>query len=42
MNALNIDFTISKDVYDPEFVEKILESREQAKNGEITRVKKED
>lgn len=42
MNALNIDFTISKNVYDPDFVEKILESREQAKNGKVTRVKKED
>jgi hypothetical protein len=29
-------------VYDPDFVEKILESREQAKNGKVTRVKKED
>lgn len=42
MKALNIDFTISKDMYNPEFVEKILESREQAKNGDVTRVKKEN
>ena len=42
MNALNIDFTISQNVYDPDFVEKILESREQAKNEEVIRVKKED
>lgn len=42
MNALNVDFTISKDVYDPEFVEKISESREQAKNEEVIRIENED
>ena len=28
--------------YNPEFVEKVLESKQQVKNGKVTRVKKED
>lgn len=31
MQALKIKFEISKDYYNPEFVEKVLESREQEK-----------
>jgi hypothetical protein len=43
MQALKIDFEISKDeTYNPDFVAKIKESRRQAKNGQVTRVEKED
>jgi len=43
MKALKIKFEISKESsYNPEFVKKILESREQVKNGNVTRVNKED
>lgn len=43
MRALKIKFEVSKnDTYDPEFVKKILESKEQAKKGEVTTVKIED
>jgi len=43
MQALKIKFEISKtDEYNPEFVEKIMESREQVKNGRVTRVEKEN
>jgi hypothetical protein len=43
MQALKIKFEISKkDEYDPEFVEKIMESKEQVKNGRVTRVEKEN
>lgn len=42
MEALKIKFEIAKaESYNPEFVEKINESRRQAKNGKVTRVKKE-
>jgi len=44
MQALNIRFEISNegDNYNKEFVEKIKESRRQAKEGKVTRVKKEN
>jgi hypothetical protein len=43
MQALKIKFEVSKKGrYNPDFVEKILESKEQAKNGKVTRVKKEN
>ncbi|HMP32350.1 MAG TPA: hypothetical protein PKD85_22270 [Saprospiraceae bacterium] len=43
LEALKIRFEFSQDVtYNPEFVAKILESKEQAKNGKVTRVKKEN
>lgn len=43
MQALKIKFEITREEsYNPEFVEKILESREQAKNGKVTRVEKEN
>ena len=43
MQALKIKFEISKkDEYNPEFVEKIKGSREQVKNGRVTRVEKEN
>jgi len=43
MQALKIKFEISaKENYNPEFVQKILESRQQAKTGKVTRVKKEN
>jgi predicted enzyme involved in methoxymalonyl-ACP biosynthesis len=43
MQALKIKFEISKkDEYNPEFVKKIMESREQVKNGRVTRVEKEN
>ena len=43
MQALKIKFEISKkDEYNPEFVEKIMESKEQVKNGRVTRVEKEN
>ncbi|HPN69440.1 MAG TPA: hypothetical protein PLZ32_07970 [Saprospiraceae bacterium] len=43
MQELKIKFEVSKnDIYDPEFVKKILESKEQAKKGEVTSVKRED
>jgi len=43
MQALKIKFEISgqKD-YNPEFVKKVLESRQQAKDGKLTQVKKEN
>jgi len=41
--ALKIRFEISKEEnYDPAFVEKVMESRQQAKEGKVTRVKKEN
>jgi len=41
--ALKMKFEVSEDKpYDPEFVEKIQESRQQAKEGKVTRVKKEN
>jgi len=44
LEALKIRFEFSKDedAYDPEFVQKIMESREQAKSGKVTRVNKEN
>ena len=43
MEALKIKFEMAKESpYDPEFVEKILESQKQAKQGKVTRVKKEN
>jgi len=41
--ALKIRFEVSKkESYDPAFVEKVLESRQQAKAGKVTRVEKEN
>lgn len=44
MKALKIKFqvTTNEDGYNPEFVKKILDSKEQAKNGQVTRVSKEN
>ena len=44
MKALKIEFELTKEgsPYNPEFVEKVLDSREQAKSGKTKRVKKED
>ncbi len=48
MKAFKIKFEITKEKhesnaeYNPAYVAKILKSREQAKNGQVTRVKKED
>jgi len=43
MQALKITFEVSKEEsYNPGFVEKVLESRQQARNGKVTRVKKEN
>lgn len=41
LQALKIKFEIFGDKdYNPEFVKKVLESRQQAKDGKVTRVKK--
>ena len=43
MQALKIKFEVSREEsYNPEFVEKVLESRQQARDGKVTRVKKEN
>ena len=43
MQALKIKFEISReDAYNPDFVNKVLESRQQARDGKVTRVKKEN
>jgi adenylate kinase family enzyme len=43
MQALKITFEISKEeTYNPQFVEKALESRQQVREGKVTRVKKEN
>ena len=43
MQALKIQFEISREEnYNPEFVEKVIESRQQARDGKVTRVKKEN
>ena len=44
MKALKIKFDVSNDdtSYNPEFVAKIMESKQQAENGNYTTVKKED
>ena len=40
---MKIEFEIpNKESYHPDFVTKILESKEQAKNGKVTRVEKEN
>ncbi|QOW10813.1 hypothetical protein Q73A0000_10730 [Kaistella flava (ex Peng et al. 2021)] len=40
--ALKIKFEVKEKPYNPEFVAKILESQKQAKEGKVTRVKKEN
>jgi len=41
--ALKINFSVSRqENYNPEFVQKVLESRQQAMAGKVTRVKKEN
>lgn len=43
MQALSIKFEISSEEnYNPDFVQKVLESRQQARDGKVTRVKKEN
>jgi predicted enzyme involved in methoxymalonyl-ACP biosynthesis len=43
MQALEIKFEVSKEeAFNPEFVAKIEESRNQAKKGKVTRVEKKD
>ncbi|MEO7174314.1 MAG: DUF2683 family protein [Saprospiraceae bacterium] len=43
MQALKIKFEISNvEIYNQEFLKKIEESREQVKEGKVTRIKKED
>lgn len=43
MQALKIKFEVAKEKsYNPDFVKKVLESRQQAKDGKITSVKKEN
>ncbi|MFP4289719.1 MAG: DUF2683 family protein [Bacteroidales bacterium] len=43
LQALEIKFEIPGDKeYNAEFVKKVLESRQQAKEGKVTRVKKEN
>ena len=43
VKALKIKFEVTKEKpYDPEFVAKINESRQQVKKGKATRVKKEN
>jgi len=42
IKALKIDFKSEKDHYDPEFVEKILQGREDIKNGKGVRIATED
>ena len=43
MQALKIKFEITKEEnYNPDFVQKIMESRLQAKEGKVTRVEKEN
>jgi len=43
LHALKIKFEVSKEEsYNPEFVEKIMESREQYKKGEFISVDKKD
>ena len=43
MQALKIKFVISSEKdYDNEFVQKILESRKQVKQGNVTRIEKEN
>ncbi len=43
MKALKIKFDVKKEKeYNPAFVEKLMESRKQAKAGKVTRVEKKD
>ena len=43
MQALKIKFEVSKSAgYNPDFVKKALDGRKQAKEGKVTRVKKEN
>ena len=43
MQALHIEFQVADlKEYTPEFVAKVLESRQQAQEGKTTRVEKED
>jgi hypothetical protein len=45
LEAFKIKFEISKikeEIYNPEFVAKIIKSKQQFKDGKYTRVKKED
>ncbi len=42
MKAMKIDFKISKDNYDPDFVAKIEQSKKDIKEGKGTRVNVED
>jgi len=42
IKALKIDFTSEKSPYDPEFVEKILQGREDIKNGRGVKIATED
>ncbi|TDL99767.1 MAG: hypothetical protein C4K58_00490 [Flavobacteriaceae bacterium] len=42
LKALKIKFEVEDNPYNPEFVEKIKESEKQAKEGKVTRVKKEN
>ena len=42
MQALKIKFEIRKsETYNPDFVDKVLESQKQARDGKVTRVEKE-
>lgn len=42
IKAMKIDFRSEKSPYDPEFVEKILQGREDIKNGKGVRIATED
>jgi hypothetical protein len=43
MKALKIKFEVKREMeYNPAFVEKVMESRRQAKAGKVTRVEKKD
>ena len=42
IKAMKIDFTYAKGTYDPEFVEKILQGREDIKNGKGVKIAIED
>jgi len=42
LKALKIKFEVAEKPYNPDFVTKITESRKQANEGKVTRVKKEN
>jgi hypothetical protein len=42
IKAMKIDFKSEKSLYDPEFVKKILEGREDIKNGKGIKIATED